>query len=68
MVVSIKIKIKIITVDFFFLSNELFLFQLLFFSFFLKASVALSLSDIPWNGPIGKLGFEDKKHYIFFKK
>lgn len=67
MVVSIKIKIQIITVVFF-LSDEIFLFQLLFFSFFLKASVALSLSDIPWNGPIGKLGFENKKHYICFKK
>lgn len=37
----------------------------LFFFFFFKASVALSLSDIPWNGPIGKLGFENKKQLIF---
>lgn len=29
------------------------------------ASVALSLSDIPWNGPVGKLGFKDKKVFMF---
>lgn len=64
MVVSIKIEIKIIAVNFL-KNNKIFLFQLLFFFFFFKASVALSLSDIPWNGPIGKLGFENKKQLIF---
>ena len=32
--------------------------------FFFKASVALSLSDIPWNGPIGKLGFQNKTFFL----
>ena len=34
--------------------------------FFFKASVALSLSDIPWNGPIGKLGFQNKTFFYHF--